>query len=405
MSGDHQRRATAGSVGEVFFAFLKLGLTSFGGPIAHIGYFRKEFVERRRWLAEHAFAEIVAICQFLPGPTSSQTGMALGFQRAGRLGALAAWTGFTLPSALIMAAFAVFATQTQGPGLSGLAHGLKLVAVAVVADALVGMARSLTPDLPRAGIALLAFLVAVVAPAMIGQVAAIALGAFLGIWLTRTAQAPPPVPFPSMSRRTGALLLMAFVLLLVGGPLLRPMAQSELVRGFDAFFGPGALVFGGGHVVLPLLKETTVAPGLVSEEVFLAGYGAAQAVPGPLFTFATYLGIVMPPPLGGVLGGLIATLAIFLPGALILFGVLPFWSAVRAQRRLRAAVTGAGAAVVGVLAAAFRDPIWSSGVHSALDLMAALVGFVLLVRFRAPPILIVILGVAWGLAVRHLPVG
>jgi chromate transporter len=392
------RSSAQGNPAEVLAAFLLLGLTSFGGPIAHLGYFRKTFVLKRQWLDEQTFAEMVAVCQFLPGPTSSQTGMTIGFHRAGWLGALAAWVGFTSPSALLMAAFAVFATTLQGRWLTGLTHGLKLVAVAVVADALIGMSRSLTPDVRRAMIAVLAFTVVGFASAMIGQVAAIALGAGFGIWLSRTSDAPPAAPFRSPSRATGSVLLASFILLLVGGPALQSVAGSDLLGRFNAFFGPAALVFGGGHVVLPMLKQTLVSPGLVTEDTFLAGYGAAQAVPGPLFTFATYLGVSMKPPIGGAFRGLLGTVAIFLPGALILFGVLPFWNAVREHSVIRAAIRGANAAVVGVLAAAFYNPIWTSSIASVFDICAALVGLVLLNGAKAPPLVVVVLGAIWGVA-------
>jgi chromate transporter len=387
-----------GGPGEVLRAFLALGLTSFGGPIAHLGYFRRAFVLQRQWLDEQTFAEMVAVCQFLPGPTSSQVGMTIGFHRAGWLGATAAWVGFTTPSALLMAAFAVFATTLQGHWLIGLTHGLKLVAVAVVADALFGMARNLTPDLRRALIAVLAFVVATLGAAMMGQIAAIALGAALGLWLARSSEAPPPAPFRSPSQIMGLALLGVFLLLLVGGPALQGVGGSDLLRRFNAFFGPGALVFGGGHVVLPMLKQTVVAPGLVPADAFLAGYGAAQAVPGPLFTFATYLGVSMKPPFGGAFGGLLGTVAIFLPGALILFGVLPFWNTVRERAVIRAAIRGANAAVVGVLGAAFYNPIWTSSIGSVVDVCVALAGFLLLNRLKTPPLLIVMLGSAWGVA-------
>jgi chromate transporter len=383
---------------DVFLAFLGLGLTSFGGPIAHLGYFRKAFVLKRRWLEEQAFAEMLAVCQFLPGPTSSQMGMSIGFHRAGWMGALAAWVGFTAPSALLMAAFAVFASFVQSAWLVGLTHGLKLVAVAVVADALFGMARTLTPDVRRAVIAVIAFVVTMLASAMVGQVVAIALGAVLGCWLTRSADVPPPAPLRTPSRATGLALLAIFAVVLVGGPLFQTANHSRFLQALNAFFAPGALVFGGGHVVLPLLKETVVASGLVSEDAFLSGYGAAQALPGPLFTFATFLGIEMAPPGGGAFGALTATVAIFLPGALSLFGVLPFWNAVREVATFRAAIRGANAAVVGVLGAAFYNPIWLSGVSSFTDVCAALFGFLLLNRLKAPPILIVILGAGFGLA-------
>lgn len=384
-------------VGEVFLAFLGLGLTSFGGPIAHLGYFRRAFVLKRRWLEEYAFAEMLAVCQFLPGPTSSQLGMTLGFHRAGWLGGLAAWTGFTLPSAVLMAAVAMLATTAKGAWFLGLTHGLKLVAVVVVADALLGMARTLTPDLRRAMIAAVAFAIALFAAAMAGQVAAIALGAALGCWLSRTAEAPPPVPFRTPSRKMGYALLALFAVLLIGGPLLQAVANSRSLQLFNALFGPGALVFGGGHVVLPMLKQTMVTTGLVPADVFLSGYGAAQALPGPLFTFATFLGVAAGSPAGRAADGLLATVAIFLPGALVLFGVTPFWNAVREQAMFRAAIRGANAAVVGVLGAAFYNPILVTSIHSVADVCAAVVGFLLLNRLKAPPFVVVALGAGFGM--------
>ncbi|GGC66470.1 chromate efflux transporter [Chelatococcus reniformis] len=380
-----------GSPAEVFRVFLKLGLTSFGGPIAHLGYFRDELVVRRRWIDDAGYADLVALCQFLPGPASSQVGFALGLLRGGGWrGGLAAWVGFTLPSALLLVACALGAAAVAGAG--GLLHGLKLVAVAVVGQAIWGMARSLTPDRPRAAIALAAVLVVTFAGGAGGQIAAIVLGALAGLRLCR-GEAPAAasqlrVP---LSRRTGAACLAGFAALLVLPPALAGATGSQAIALFDAFYRSGALVFGGGHVVLPLLRAETVAPGWTSNEAFLAGYGLAQAVPGPLFTFAAYLGAVMEPAPNGIAGAAIALVGVFLPGLLLVAGALPFWDALRRRALAQAAMRGANAAVVGILGAAFYDPVWTSSVLTPLDFALALAGFLLLTVWTAPPWVVVVL--------------
>ncbi len=385
---------TTGAIAEVFAIFLRLGCTSFGGPIAHLGYYRAEFVERRRWLDERAYADLVGLAQFLPGPASSQTGFAIGLRRAGYLGGLAAWTGFTLPSAVLLVLFAYGAAPLAATAAgAGLLHGLKLVAVAIVAQAVWGMARTLAPDRPRASIAAAAVLVVVAAPVAIGQIAAIVLGAIAGLALCRdlgSAMVPEALAMP-VSRRVGAACLALFAGLLVLPPLLRPLVPG--VAFFDAFYRSGALVFGGGHVVLPLLREAVVAPGWVSDNAFLAGYGATQAVPGPVFTFAAYLGAIM----HGVPGATLALVAIFLPGLLLMTGTLPFWDALRMRPAAQAAMRGINAAVVGVLGAALYDPIWTTTVMSPADFALALVGFVLLTVWRTPPLLVVGLGALAGI--------
>ncbi|MBL6853995.1 MAG: chromate efflux transporter [Alphaproteobacteria bacterium] len=392
----------SGSAREVFAAFLKLGLTSFGGPIAHLGYFREAFVVRRRWLDESAFAELVSLCQFLPGPSSSQVGFAIGWLRAGPFGALAAWTAFTLPSALLMTAIALSATALHGGVTGGLVHGLKLVAVAVVAQAVFGMARTLTPDARRAGIALLAAGIVVFAGAFAGQIAAIAIGVALGLLLCREqSAAPSPAAVLNISRRAGLVAGVVFVAVLAGGPLLAVAAGDPALAHFNAFYRSGALVFGGGHVVLPLLQQAVVAPGWISQDSFLAGYGAAQALPGPLFTFAAYLGAALQQPPNGVAGAALALAAIFLPGILALIAVLPFWNWLRAHPAAQAAIAGANAAVVGILGAALYDPIWTSAVHSKRDALGAAIGFTLLTAFRAPPVVVVALGAAYGLLLSY----
>lgn len=372
-----------GTPGEVFGTFLKLGLTSFGGPIAHLGYFRDELVTRRRWIDEAGYADLVALCQFLPGPASSQVGFALGLMRAGPLGALAAWTAFTLPSALLLVAFAFGAALLDGPIAQGALHGLKLVAVAIVAQAVLGMARSLTPDRERALIAVLAVLAVVLVGGALGQVGAIVLGGLVGLWLCRGAtQTSVDHAFPG-SRCLGAMLLALCGALLVALPVLSGL--DPVLALSDAFYRAGALVFGGGHVVLPLLEAETVARGWVSPDQFLAGYGATQAVPGPLFTFAAYLGAVNGPGPNGLAGAAIALVAIFLPGMLLLTGTLPFWNQLRRWPQAQAAMRGANAAVVGILGAALYDPVFVSAVLQPHDFALALAGFVALVAWKCPP--------------------
>ncbi len=386
--------------GEVFIAFLRLGLTAFGGPIAHIAYFRDTFVVRRRWLDEIEFAEIVSLCQFLPGPASSQLGFAIGWKRAGALGALAAWTAFTLPSALLMLGLAMSAAAAHTELADGLIHGLKLVAVAVVAHAVFGMARSLTPDLPRAAIALVAAGIVMFTNAFVGQVEAIAAGVALGLWLCRRDAKVVEVrrPLLHVSKPAGVTALLLFVVLLFGIPILNAGAGDRALAHFDAFYRSGALVFGGGHVVLPLLREAVVVPGLIDQDTFLAGYGAAQALPGPLFALAAYLGAALNEPPNGVLGAMLALGAIFLPGLLALVGLLPFWNGLRGLPSAQASIAGANAAVVGILAVALYNPIWTSAVHDVGDVAAAVFGFLMLIVLRSPPIVVVGLGVAYGLA-------
>jgi chromate transporter len=387
----------------VLLAFSKLGMSSFGGPIAHIGYFREEFVVRRRWLDEHAYADLVGLCQFLPGPASSQVGFSLGLMRAGYLGGLAAWAGFTLPSAIALVLFAQGASALQGSLGTGLLHGLKLVAVAIVAQAVWGMARTLCPDRERASIATVATLVILISASSGAQILAIALGGVAGLWLCRTApQAPTGHVSVPVSRPVGLAALASFLLLLVALPVLRNLGASQGLALFEAFYRSGALVFGGGHVVLPLLREAVVVPGWVSDDVFLAGYGAAQAVPGPLFTFAAYLGAVVTPQPHGLAGAALSLVAIFLPGMLVLVGTLPFWDAFRRRVSAQAIMRGVNAAVVGLLGAALYHPVWTSSVETPADLGLALVGFVLLNVWRAPPLLVVVIGALGGVALAQL---
>lgn len=373
-------------MGEVFAAFLKLGLTSFGGPIAHLGYFRDEFVVRRRWVSEAAYADLVALCQFLPGPASSQVSFALGLHRGGPLGALAAWTAFTLPSALLMLGFAYGAAALDGPFGLALVHGLKLVAVAIVAHAVLGMARALAPDRVRASIAVGAIAVVVLLGGAAAQVGAIALGAALGLWLCRGPTPPPVGSLTFGVPRAAALAFLGlFLAVLALGPLLAAATGHQGVALFDAFYRAGALVFGGGHVVLPLLQAEVVGPGWASHDEFLVGYGAAQAMPGPLFTFAAFLGAVVGPEPNGAAGAAIALVALFLPGLLILLAALPFWDALRLKPAAQAALRGTNAAVVGILAAALYDPVWTSAVLRPVDFAIAAGGLAALVAWKAPP--------------------
>jgi len=398
---DQQR----GSALEVLLVFLRLGVTCFGGPIAHIGYFRDEFVVRRRWIDEHAYADLVGLCQFLPGPASSQVGFSIGLMRAGYRGGLAAWTGFTLPSAIALVLFAYGAGALGSPAGIGLLHGLKLVAVAIVAQAVWGMARTLCPDRERASIALAAALIILFSASSVSQIAAILLGGIAGLWLCRAG--PPAatghVTVP-VSLTVGVIALAAFFLLLAGLPVLRGLVNSQGVALFEAFYRSGALVFGGGHVVLPLLREAFVTPGWVSDDVFLAGYGAAQAVPGPLFTFAAYLGAVVRPSPHGLMGAAVGLIGIFLPGVLILMGTLPFWETFRKRTGAQAVMRGVNAAVVGLLGAALYNPVWTSSVNTPGDFGIALVGFVLLTVWRAPPLVVVIISALGGIALaRAMP--
>jgi chromate transporter len=395
--------AGTGTATEVFGAFLRLGLTSFGGPIAHLGYFHEVFVVRRKWLDERTYGDLVALCQFLPGPASSQVGFSIGLLRAGYAGALAAWTGFTLPSAIALVLFAYGASALQGWAGAGLLHGLKLVAVAIIAQAVWGMARSLAPDRERAAIAVAAALIISFSTSSLAQIGAIALGALAGLWLCRSDE---PAIEPAMaghmpspvSRRVGFVMLALFFILLVGLPILRELGAPQGVAVFGAFYRSGALVFGGGHVVLPLLRDAFVGPGWVSDDAFLAGYGAAQAMPGPLFTFGAYLGTVVNATPHGVAGAALGLFGIFLPGLLILLGTLPFWDMFRRRAGAQASMRGVNAAVVGLLAAALYNPVWINAVNSPRDFGVALAGFVLLTVWRAPPLVVVVLGALAGMA-------
>ena len=383
---------------EVFWAFLALGLTSFGGPVAHLGYFRTAFVERRQWLSEQAYADLVALCQFLPGPASSQVGFALGLMRAGPWGAAMAWLAFTLPSAIVLVLFALGAAVLEGPVASGIIHGLKVVAVAIVAHAVWGMARNLCPDKTRTGIALAAVFAVVLVSGPLGQVAAIVLGGVAGLLLCRqsaAASSSESLHFP-VTRQAGTLALLIFAGLLVLLPLLA--ASAGWLNVVDAFYRSGALVFGGGHVVLPLLEAEVVQSGWVTADEFLAGYGAAQAVPGPRFTFAAYLGALLPG-IPSVIGALLALLAIFVPGFLLLVGVLPFWNQFRQWSSAQALMRGANAAVVGILGAALYQPVWTSAILGPYEFVLALTGFLLLTVWKLPAWVVVIVVALGGVVI------
>lgn len=375
----------------VFLIFLRLGLTSFGGPVAHLGYFRDEFVTRRRWLSERSYGDLVALCQFLPGPASSQVGIALGLSRAGYGGALAAWLGFTLPSAIVLILFALGIAQHSTALPPGALHGLKVVAVAVVAQAVWGMARNLCSDAARISVMLIAACVALLQTSAWGQVAVISAAALAGLLLFKPTPPAAHDALPvTLSRRAGAMWLSLFVLVLAGLPILAQLIPNQGLAMIDAFYRSGSLVFGGGHVVLPLLQAEVVPTGWVSNDVFLAGYGAAQAMPGPLFTFAAFLGASMSQAPSGWLGGLLCLLAIFAPSFLLVLGALPFWESLRRSPRTQAALAGVNAAVVGLLLAALYQPVWTSAIFSARDFGLALIGLVALMVWKLPPWLVVV---------------
>jgi chromate transporter len=373
---------------------LKLGLTSFGGPIAHIGYFRREIVEHRRWLSEAAYAELIGLCQFLPGPASSQAGFALGLMRAGPLGGVAAWAAFTLPSAMVMVLFAYIANRLSGTIGASAIHGLKLVAVPIVAQAVIGMARTLTPDVPRAIIAMAAGLLVLLTGIPSMQIAAIVLGGIAGLIVCKAPTAALQraagwIP----SRRAGGVCLSVFVVFLLAALLLASTIGNPMVALGAIFYRAGSLVFGGGHVVLPLLRASMV-PHWIDDTSFLAGYGVTQAMPGPLFTFSAYLGARV----AGVAGAAVALVTIFLPGLLLVSGVLPFHAAIQGDARTRRAIAGVNAAVVGILAAALYNPLWTTGVTSIFDIVFALASLLLLLRWRVPPLLVVVFTVLASIA-------
>jgi chromate transporter len=389
-----------GSAGEVFRVALRLGLTSFGGPIAHLGYYERTYVKERQWLSPDEYAGLVALCQMVPGPASSQVGYLIGLRRAGWRGGFAAWAGFTLPSALVMFTFARLAPRLAGPTMDAVLHGLKLVAVAVVAQAVWSMARNLCPDRPRAALALLAAALLLVAGGAFLQIAALLVGAAGGVLLCRDLPALPGLPAMPVSLRTGGAALALFLVLLVALPLAGAAVPHSLVALAGIFYKAGALVFGGGHVVLPLLRDALVPQGWVSDSEFLAGYGLAQAIPGPLFTFSAYLGAAVAPAGAALLWSAVALILIFLPGLLVALAGLPVWLWLGHHPAARAALAGINAAVVGVLGAALYNPIWLSAVSNGRDVAIAMAGFLLLERWRVPPLAIVIFCVVAALVSR-----
>jgi chromate transporter len=393
----------SGSALEVLGVFTRLGLTSFGGPIAHLGFFHDEFVVRREWLREKTYADLVALSQFLPGPASSKVGIAIGLSRAGYLGALAAWTGFTLPSAIALVLFGLGVAAIGDTLGSGWLHGLKVAAVAVVAQAVLGMMRSLAPDRERASMAVVAAVIVLAFPSSLGQVCAILLGGVAGLWLIRGAAVTDHAALPHAGSRSVAIGALAlFLTMLFALPILAAAIPSQSLRLFDAFYRAGSLVFGGGHVVLPLLQAAVVPPGWVTNDVFLAGYGAAQAVPGPLFTFSAYLGAVMGPPPNGWAGAILCLAAMFLPAFLLIIGPLPFWDELRARPRAQSALRGVNAAVAGLLLAALYNPVWTTGITNAGDFALAAAAFLLLFMWQTPPWIVVIVCAVGGAGLAAL---
>ncbi len=393
MTGPNQKTSLSG----ILLIFLRLGVTSFGGPTAHIGYYREAFVKRRQWLTDQTFADLLAVAQLLPGPTSTQIAMSIGALRAGVPGAVAAWVGFCMPSAVLMIAFAFGIATFEQASTAGWLAGLKLAALAVVANAVLGMARTLAPDRERATIALAAVATVILLPGILGQLAAIAIGVLAGITLFRTETPNEGGALPDLiGRRAGTLLLSVFVIVLVALALIAQLSDVPWVRAVDGLYRAGALVFGGGHVVLPLLEAVVVPPGWLDQETFVAGYGAAQALPGPIFAIAAFLGASMASGLAGLALGFACLVAIFLPGFLLVLGVLPFWGALRGKKAVRAALTGVNAAVVGLLGAALYDPVWTTAVATPLDFALALAGFVALNQWRVPSWAVVIVLAVFG---------
>lgn len=387
----HIKMATSDSAWSVFLVFLRLGLTSFGGPVAHLGYFREEFVARRQWLSDRSYADLVALCQFLPGPASSQVGIGLGLSHAGFSGAIAAWAGFTLPSALMLVLFAKGMSTWGSAFPSGLLHGLKIVAVAVVAQAVWGMARNLCTDVLRVTIAAFSACAALLWPNALGQIGVIVCAALVGLMLLKTTQRQAAESLAiSITKKVGAISLVVFFSLLFGLPLLMQFWPSQTLAMVHDFYQAGSLVFGGGHVVLPLLQAATVPNGWVANDTFLAGYGVAQAVPGPLFSFAAFLGASMNVQPSGWVGASVCLIAIFAPSFLLVIGALPFWEQLRHRSRTQAALAGVNAGVVGLLLAALYNPVWTSAILAPQDFGLALIALVALMFWKAPPWLIVL---------------
>lgn len=395
-----------GNPGEVLAVFLRLGLTCFGGPIAHLGYFHEEFVVRRRWLDEKTYVDLVALSQFLPGPASSKVGIAIGLSRAGYLGALAAWTGFTLPSAIALVLFGYGVASLRNALHSGWLHGLMVAAVAVVAQAVLMMMRSLAPDRERATLAVVAAVIVMALPTSIAQIGAIVLGGVVGfVWFRGIPPADDArLPHP-VSRGAAIAAIAVFFAILIALPIVVAAVPNHALQLFDAFYRAGSLVFGGGHVVLPLLQASVVPPGWVSDDAFLAGYGAAQAVPGPLFTFSAYLGTVMGPAPNGWAGAILCLVAMFLPAFLLVIGPLPFWDELRRRSPAQGALRGINAAVVGLLLSALYNPVWTSGITNPGDFALAIAAFLLLFMWKTPPWLVVAFCAIGGEALTLLPLG
>lgn len=390
---EYARKGRFSTLLEVLVVSTKLGLTSFGGPIAHLGYFHNEYIRRRKWMDERSYSDLVALCQFLPGPASSQVGIGIGILRAGLLGGLVAWLGFTLPSVIALVAFA-FVLQGYDIASAGWIHGLKIVAVAIVAHAILGMGQKLTPDRDRATIAVIATAITLSWHTAYSQVLIIIAAGGVGLWLYRKKAAEGTSDLQIAISRTFAICCLAlFFALLVALPFLRQSGQVDWLAMFDSFYRSGSLVFGGGHVVLPLLEREVVPTGWISQEDFLAGYGATQAVPGPLFTFAGYLGAMA----GGITGAVVATLGIFLPAFLLVVGALPFWNGLRNSPEIQGALVGINAAVVGILLAALYDPLWTTAILEPVDFALAVILFIMLVFWKFPPWVVVLTGAAGGM--------
>lgn len=378
---------------EVLLVFFRLGLTSFGGPIAHLSYFHDEFVKKRKWLTEHAYADLVALCQFLPGPASSQVGMAIGLSRSGIWGAILAWIGFTLPSAIVLVLLALGMTHFETGANQAWLHGLKVVAVAVVAQAVWGMGKKLCPDKERVTIAVVSSVIVLLLNSPVIQVLVLMIAGIFGAYFLKPTSELPHEPLHKGRRRIGAVFLSLFVAILFILPMLRPLYPIQELKLFDSFYRSGSLVFGGGHVVLPLLQAEVVPTGWVSNDLFMAGYGLANAIPGPLFTFSAYLGAVAAPGPNGWVGAFICLVAIFLPSFLLVVGALPFWEKMRSLPKIRQSMLGINAAVVGILLAALYHPVWTSAIYSAKDFALAAVGFMLLENWKLPSWAVVIFSV------------
>lgn len=384
---------------EILLVSTRLGLTSFGGPVAHLGYFHEEYVRRRKWMDEKSYADLVALCQFLPGPASSQVGIGIGIVRGGVIGGIISFLGFTLPSVLALIIFATF-LHSFGVEDAGWINGLKIVAVAVVFHAVLGMAKNFTPDIQTKTLALFALVLTLLIPSAYSQIAAILIAGIIGFILNRKenmGKLEPTVSFP-ISKRLGYICLGLFFAILFLLPIVRNLTSSNWIALFDSFYRSGSLVFGGGHVVLPLLEQEFVPTGWISEQEFLAGYGATQAVPGPLFTFAAYIGTVI----NGWQGGLFATFAIFLPAFLLVLGVLPFWDSLRQNPKIKAALIGVNASVVGILLSALYHPIWTSSIFEPIDFALAAILFSMLAFFKLPPWVVVLTGAIGGVLISYI---